>query len=342
MFKKLAVSGLGLIFLASPLLASADMLADLQAQIQSLFEQITTLKARMAAQVTAPTAPVQSRGCPALARNLIRGMRGDDILRLQAHLGVSQTGFFGPATEAAVQKLQMEVGIAAPNTGAPAGYGQVGPRTRAAIALRCGGSSQTFSASPISGSAPLTVSFSGAGNISGISYGDGTSCNDNVPDVTAEVAEALVCHDFRLGYLKNHTYTKPGVYKASATRSMPSGLVGEVTVTVSSTNQSPLISSFTGPTTLVVGQTSTWNAQVSDPDNDHMRYVVRWGDEPSPGDVAHPLNWPGLGFATEYFSTTFTHAYHQAGTYTVRLSVIDDFDINHVAEKTATVQVGTF
>jgi len=106
-----------------------------------------------------------------------------------------------------------------------------------------------------------------------------------------------------------------------------------------SRDQANQISSFSGPTTLAVNTTGTWTAQVSDPDNDRMRYVVRWGDEPSPGDVAHPLNWPSLGFATEYFSPTFYHSYRQAGTYLIRLSVVDDFDANHVTEKTMTVQV---
>ena len=105
------------------------------------------------------------------------------------------------------------------------------------------------------------------------------------------------------------------------------------------TNQTPVISSFVGPATLAVNEVGTWTAQVSDSDNDRMRYVVRWGDEPSPGDVAHPLNWPGLGFATEYFGTTFTHAYRQAGTYTIRLSVVDSADVNHVAEKTTSVKI---
>ena len=117
--------------------------------------------------------------------------------------------------------------------------------------------------------------------------------------------------------------------------------VGPMTRTkMKCTNQAPLISSFVGPTTLGVNEPGTWTAQVSNPGNDRMRYVVRWGDEPSPGDVAHPLNWPGLGFATEYFGTTFTHAYRQAGTYTIRLSVVDSADVNHVAEKIMTVQIG--
>jgi len=210
MLKKLAVSGLGLIFLASPLLASADMLGDLQAQIRSLMAQIAVLKAQVVSQTPAPAASSPSRGCPALTRVLYRGLRGNDVSSLQAHLGVSQTGFFGPVTEAAVQKLQMEVGIAAPNTGAPAGYGQVGPRTRAAIALRCGGSSsQAFTASPTSGSAPLTVVFEqitkGGDGLLGIDFGDGTRVGTmNCDQIPGSKVSCKI----------NHTYTALGTYYA--------------------------------------------------------------------------------------------------------------------------------
>src|SRR3989344_2644894 len=208
MLKKLAVSGLGLIFLASPLLASADMLGDLQAQIRSLMAQIAVLKAQVVSQTPAPAASSPSRGCPALTRVLYRGLRGNDVSSLQAHLGVSQTGFFGPVTEAAVQKLQMEVGIAAPNTGAPAGYGQVGPRTRAAIALRCGGSSsQAFTASPTSGSAPLTVVFQKHTLPMGGGYG--VDFDDGTPVVAMACEEVsypnMVCK-------ANHTYNVLGTY----------------------------------------------------------------------------------------------------------------------------------
>lgn len=104
-------------------------------------------------------------------------------------------------------------------------------------------------------------------------------------------------------------------------------------------NKVPIISSFTGATTLAVNQMGTWKVEVTDPENDKLRYVVAWGDEPSSGDVTYPFNWPSVGSATEYTTTTFTHTYKQAGTYTATVYVVDN-DANHVTSKTLVVTVG--
>ncbi len=59
------------------------------------------------------------------------GMRGADVKRLQALLGVTQTGYFGPQTRTAVEAFQAKYGIA--SSGTP-GYGLLGPKTRAKLA----------------------------------------------------------------------------------------------------------------------------------------------------------------------------------------------------------------
>ena len=82
-------------------------------------------------------------------------------------------------------------------------------------------------------------------------------------------------------------------------------------------NNPPTISSFSGPTTLNVNQTGTWTIQASDPENGPLSYNVSWGDEYR----AIPM----MGYATETFvqTTTFTHVYSAAGTYTVSIVVRD-------------------
>lgn len=131
---------------------------------------------------------------------------------------------------------------------------------------------------------------------------------------------AKAASDKIMGSIKISQYDHSNVYKVSS-------------------NQAPVISSFTGPTTLAVNQMGTWKSEVTDLENDKLHYVVRWGDEPSPMDVAYPFNWPSVGSATEYPSTTFTHAYKQAGTYTATVYVVDN-DINHVISKTMVIKVG--
>ncbi len=81
--------------------------------------------------------------CPNLTRDLSYGMRGSDVKQLQQFLiaqnllaAGNDTGYFGPATLAAVQTFQRQEKVVSP--WAP-GYGRVGPVTRAAIARVCAG-----------------------------------------------------------------------------------------------------------------------------------------------------------------------------------------------------------
>jgi peptidoglycan hydrolase-like protein with peptidoglycan-binding domain len=68
-----------------------------------------------------------------------KGMRGDDILRLQKLLATDATiypegdatGYFGPATERAIQRFQAKYGIVSSGTALTTGYGAFGPSTRA-------------------------------------------------------------------------------------------------------------------------------------------------------------------------------------------------------------------
>ena len=74
-------------------------------------------------------------------RALQRGMSGNDVKALQEHLlripgvfeGGEATGFFGGATEKAVQKFQSRAGIVRSGAAATTGFGRVGPRTLAKL-----------------------------------------------------------------------------------------------------------------------------------------------------------------------------------------------------------------
>ncbi|TSC86936.1 MAG: peptidoglycan binding domain-containing protein [Parcubacteria group bacterium Gr01-1014_8] len=82
-------------------------------------------------------------------------------------------------------------------------------------------------------------------------------------------------------------------------------------------NKPPVISGFSGPTTLVVNTTGTWNVNAWDPENERLSYSVRWGDENS---YPIPAN---ASMAERPFvqMTTFTHAYSFARVYTVTIVV---------------------
>lgn len=84
----------------------------------------------------------------ALARNLYRSLKGEDVKALQNFLvskgyltADSVTSFFGPLTEAAVQKFQKAENIVSAGTPLTTGYGSVGPTTRGRINSLLGTSS---------------------------------------------------------------------------------------------------------------------------------------------------------------------------------------------------------
>ncbi|MDP3646282.1 MAG: PKD domain-containing protein [bacterium] len=116
-----------------PFATSAISIDDLQQQIANLLAQVTRLQEQLKLLQTTPpviTPPSLGRICPHILRTLNQGISGSDVSDLQAYLGVSQTGFFGPLTARAVAKFQANEGLSQ--------VGIVGPQTRAAFARRCG------------------------------------------------------------------------------------------------------------------------------------------------------------------------------------------------------------
>jgi hypothetical protein len=76
----------------------------------------------------------------ALTQNLLPGSTGSEVTLLQQKLvslgyltNAEVTGYFGPITEAAVQKFQCDKGIVCSGTPETTGYGAVGPATRTAL-----------------------------------------------------------------------------------------------------------------------------------------------------------------------------------------------------------------
>lgn len=111
----------------------------IQSQIQAIQQQIQTLTG---GAVSTPSAPAVTGGFTVA---LSLGTRNEDVRSLQQVLNSdsdtqvsasglgsagSETNYFGPATQTAVQRFQVKYGIAGP--GDP-GYGFVGPATRAKL-----------------------------------------------------------------------------------------------------------------------------------------------------------------------------------------------------------------
>jgi hypothetical protein len=289
----------GAVVVAAPS-ASAQTAEQLQTQIKELLAKVAELTRQLnvlQGQGTPPAPPGQivsaeHRICNLLARNLAQGARGDDVTSLQeflrqgGYLSANATGFFGPMTAEAVRRWQAAEGVQA--------VGSIGPISRERIRIWCGKSSQRqdFSASPGSGAAPLSVhfTFSPATDEAGqywIDFGDGNG----------EVMQKRVIYCIRAPCISpnfaTHTYTSAGSYTASVSRyiaclhSNPRCLMAEppplarASITVTSDaagNRPPVISSFTGPTTLSVNETGTWTILASDPESGPLSYSIDWGD----------------------------------------------------------------
>lgn len=140
MYKRLAVSGIGLALLASPLFASA-LSVDVQVKIDALLAQIKSLQAQIA-KLKGETST--RTDCVVLNNTLTLGSKdtsaGDDVTRLQNYLSAKgyftgeATGYYGFITAQAVGKMQIALGLLSSES--DLAYGFAGPKTRAAISCR--------------------------------------------------------------------------------------------------------------------------------------------------------------------------------------------------------------
>lgn len=107
----------------------------------------------------------------------------------------------------------------------------------------------------------------------------------------------------------------------------------------SDSNKPPVVSGVSGPSLLKVGETGNWTVKAYDPENDYIFYDVRWGDEPQPpvGTLA-PVQ---MLIPTKGQTTTFTHVYQAAGSYTVKFTVSDDKGLTAKTSMSVVVGSGT-
>lgn len=110
---------------------------------------------------------------------------------------------------------------------------------------------------------------------------------------------------------------------------------GAFTLTVTPTaNREPSITSVSGPTSLEVGKTGTWKIRVYDPDGDNLTYSILWGD-----DIARDTQLVSeIRAASATQATSFTHSYAAAGTYTVKITVVDVHGASALSTITVVVQ----
>ena len=264
-----------------------------------------------------------------------RRYRGDPALYPEATL----SGYYGALTQAAVQRWQLKYNIVGSGTPASTGYGVVGPRTAAAIALLCStgaGVSSTgtgqvggfMQISPISGNAPLAVTAqvnvnttkSCVGAIYSLNWGDGSqSVSIPVSANTCQQITQTYTHTYQYGGTWQITLAA-GAHKTNATvtiygPSAPSSTGGPAPTNTNNTGlpaETFIATPVSGATPLSV----TFSGVVTSNDQGWCQGgctdALLFGD-----GAATTISLPANPNSQQNYSVS--HTYAAAGTYTATL-----------------------
>lgn len=342
-------SAIGLGLLAASAAPAFAETTDLQSQIQSLMSQISQLAQQLDQLRTQALAPLASSTpstvpalrypvCALLQRNLSQGTEGDDVASLQTFLhnegflAADATGFFGPLTVSALMHWQASQGVVASGDARTTGWGAVGPLTRSAIARWCGQHSSPPSCTPQTYT-PVACSDGSQSQPTRDAQGCITGYECPVSNFTPP-ATCKVWND-GCNECSRQTPTSDAMCTQRACFAAGKGYCS-VYFGDTNSNQPPVVSGVSGPTTLDVGATGTWTVNASDPENGQLVYSVVWGDESfSPLPMLQAL--AGGDVFTQ--TSTFTHSYAHAGIYTIYIGVRDNTGLS--ARTSTTVRVGT-
>jgi len=119
----------------------------------------------------------------------------------------------------------------------------------------------------------------------------------------------------------SHTFSAVGTYSIKLTTTDVNGAsVYRILIVVVNPlpNQPPVIDSFTGIVSLIVGQTGTYNFTVHDPDGKQVTNVIEWFDATS--------NYTSVktGITNgQSFTDAVSHTFNTVGTYLVKLTTTD-------------------
>lgn len=191
------------------------------------------------------SAQASPAGCPHLTRVLQKGSTGTEVSALQKFLSLDQTiypeglvtGYFGAATERAVQRFQHSGKLLSSGTPGSNGFGIVGPRTRALMMQVCQRvmiDGQThFDGYPTEGKSPLKVTFYGVltdteAKAYTLDFGDGSSRT-----ITSTLQNACASDKCKKYYAIQiaHSY-ESGIFSAHLYNAMTNESVGKVKVAV--------------------------------------------------------------------------------------------------------------
>ncbi|MEN9560937.1 MAG: hypothetical protein RIQ56_210 [Candidatus Parcubacteria bacterium] len=326
---------------------SGTSAADLQSQVQALLNRVTQLQQQLGTGTGVGTSPgagvpaASSAACPNIGRVLKKGSSGDDVRRLQQFLAQdpsvypegTASGYFGSLTEAAVKRWQVKYNIVSAGTSESTGYGVVGPRTSAAIALLCstgggvaGGASSPvggfIQVSPVGGNAPLTVNVqatvnttnSCSGTIYTLDWGD-ASAPVQIPVSANNCNQVSQPYSHVYQYGGNYLITlSAGSHRTTAAVSVYGTAPQTPPATNPNPNPNPQTSSY-GPLNVTPGHGGNpLQIAVSfQLPSSCTAFDLSWGD--GTGSTSQPEGTCGAGSVTKQY----THVYSGSGSFTITL-----------------------
>jgi len=318
---------------STPPPTSSSQADQLRAQAAALLERIKQLQQQVAGGSSASPS-----SCPRVGMSLKLGSSGEDVRRLQQFLAQDPsvypermvTGYYGALTEAAVKRWQTKYNVVSSGTAATTGFGVVGPRTAAAMALLCaqGGSGGGggggggggvgpvggfIQVTPITGPAPLTISAqatvntvnSCSGAVYTLDWGDGS-----IP-TRITVGQG---HCSQMVQILSHTYQYGGTYTITLSAG-PHSTTATVTVSgppkPTTPPQPDTLSAepTSGTKPLTVNFTGIMNGSLSCAGG---TYTLTYGDGEST-----PLPFDASTCASRTFEVS--HTYLKPGEYTAAL-----------------------
>lgn len=220
--KKYGVGILAAVVLCTtPIFTSALTVQDVQAQIAQLLAKVAELTAQIDILKRGGESTVVNNFFPpgiphpicTITRNLGAGTRGDDVkslqefLKTEGYLSAEASGYFGALTRDALARWQAANGVES--------IGFLGPKTRDRMRAWCGGgvvSGERFSASPVRGQAPLTVTF--VAQIPPVASAFGTHFTIDFGDGSSARVDCYSIIDGCVSGKSSHTYTLNGIYTA--------------------------------------------------------------------------------------------------------------------------------
>lgn len=266
------------------------------------------------------------------------GSRGNEVVCLQAELGITADGKFGRLTKEAVRTFQEDGDLVKDGIFGAKSRGQWNAHRGLAITKIDGPRSLEVNQE---GTWTVTAFSKKGGDLSySVVWGDETSAT-GVADSSMSSPATKQTATF------THTYSVAGKYKPIFTVS--NGVVCikypctqrksvskkiEVKVGNVSTSSVPVISGISGPQTLNINQEGTWIVAAYDKNGGTLSYSALWGDEAYiTSSSAGLFKYPELGQ-----TATFTHTYVQAGIYTPKFTVTNS--LGKSAKTSLSVKVG--